>query len=351
MQPFGKKQSGLALVLLVFTVALFLIYMVLRQYDAATLKDAQLATTERALATAKEAILAHSAESILYKTTCKYDCDRPGDIVCPDKNNNGIAASGCKGSILGRVPWKTLGIGDIRDGANTRLWYALSESYQSMNRILPLNSNTNGMINLRNAQGALTYNVTDNTGVVAVIIAPGQPLTRQDNLVQNRNASNVSLPEHFLDIAYGEDNADFVKGTANGFVSGIVRNGSQTIANDIILPITKSDINRVMKKRVLIEVKAAILKSAIYPTPADPDDNTCETSDEISKNACKPAGVDVGFIPVGDGTVDIWANQDANSILRGASLHNWFQQNGWRGLIRYNRNACMNGADDCVSFY
>ena len=48
--------------------------------------------------------------------------------------------------IIGRLPWKTFGLPDLRDGSGERLWYALSPNFRDNPSVSPLNSDTRGSI-------------------------------------------------------------------------------------------------------------------------------------------------------------------------------------------------------------
>ncbi|HET7401531.1 MAG TPA: hypothetical protein VFJ62_07105, partial [Usitatibacter sp.] len=74
--------------------------------------------SERALALAREALIAYAADHPINSSV------GPGYLPCPDLDNDGWAESTC-GSLsgdsgqeqrLGRLPWKTLGLPDLRDG-------------------------------------------------------------------------------------------------------------------------------------------------------------------------------------------------------------------------------------------
>ena len=94
----------------------------------------------------------------------------------------------------------------------------------------PLNPDTAyGQISVRASDGSSMLNTAaaaSGSGAVAVIIAPGAPLTRNDGLQQSRGAANYLTAAHYLDC-WGtsgcnvEDNANFVTGSAgNGFIMG-----------------------------------------------------------------------------------------------------------------------------------
>ena len=58
-----------------------------------------------------------------------------GFLPCPDRDNDGstdLGACGARGHFtLGRLPWRTLGLPELRDGWGECLWYAVSGSAQS----------------------------------------------------------------------------------------------------------------------------------------------------------------------------------------------------------------------------
>jgi type II secretory pathway pseudopilin PulG len=381
----GAKQKGVALIIFVFITALVLTAYMLKLHTSSKLKVEQDKKTQQALTAAKQALLAYATEEITAdrrappllrcdivdgkvpkNCSCENNCIRPGDLPCPDLNNDGEAETACSSaaSRLGRLPWKTLGVGDIRDGAGERLWYAVSNRYKNNPRLLPLNSETIGTVSLRNATGAVINNGLATSGLVAVIVSPGQPLTRSDGLVQSRSVANQNNSMHYLDVAFGEDNADFDDVTTNGFILGPVKvmqnNQMVTLSNDIVLPITRDEINAVMEPRVLIEVAQAInyfnSVNGANPDPADLADVTCLNNpiinDNSNANCASDPSVMLGRLPAGENatapSIDIWASIDANSILRGESDHNWFQQNGWRAVLRLQKNMpCAVGENRC----
>jgi hypothetical protein len=157
-----RSQKGAAL--LIMFLALFMVSAaVLLKGLGKNPSLRQDATTTKALAQAKEALLGYAVSN----TTS------PGSFPCPDTDDNGEINPGCSGDSLGRLPWKGLGIGDIRDGSGERLWYALTEEYHGAT----INSTTPGALSL-----------DGQNDIVAVIIAPSQALTGQTR--PNNTAAN-----------------------------------------------------------------------------------------------------------------------------------------------------------------
>jgi type II secretory pathway pseudopilin PulG len=346
----------------VIIIALLSSAYVLRHYNLAAQQRAQDKKAMLALAAAKQALLAYAAEPISALPsnallTCGTNCIRPGDLPCPDASNNGTAGKVCssQSTRLGRLPWKTLGVDDLRDGAGERLWYVVSNQYKNNPRVLPLNSDSLATISLRNAEGLLINDASADSGLVALIIAPGRVLTRADGLRQYRSSANINVAQHYLDIALNEDNADFVDGTDNGFVMANKHN--QNNINDVILPISRDEINAAMESRVLLEVSQALQYfykvNAHYPLPASVSDTSCFGTVTLATGACvESSNQTMGRFAVtssSDGT-DLWASLDQNSILRGEQNNNWFQQNGWRELLFYApASTCIQNPNNCAS--
>ena len=90
--------------------------------------------SDRALAQAREALLAYAADRPINAAV------GPGYLPCPDLDDDGWAEATCgsqngdsgQADRLGRLPWKTLGVPDLRDGYGERLWYAVSSKYKGL---------------------------------------------------------------------------------------------------------------------------------------------------------------------------------------------------------------------------
>lgn len=264
--------------------------------------------TGDALRQAKEALIAY-AVSVNLESGCAASntCNshsypaRPGDLPCPDVDNNGTAAGSCgagasltnQSGRLGRLPWKTLGLADLRDEAGERLWYAVSHNFKNNTRTPSLNSDTPGSISLWDSRGQLLAdgslppsNLPDDapkpgSGVVAVIIAPGSPLTRLDGVAQQRSGDAVLNAINYLDQSETEDNAGFVDFTRDGFVAGPVTDAAgRLLVNDRILTISRDELMAAVEQRVAAEVVSCFVTykslhgSFPWPAPLSANDFT-----------------------------------------------------------------------------
>jgi hypothetical protein len=181
------------------------------------------------------------------------DNARPGQLPCPDVNDDGeatsgvdfVAATGQCMNLIGRLPWKTLGLPDLRDDSGERVWYVVSADFRADNAAVPavpLNSDTA----FRVGNQSLTLNgLTPGSNLAAIVIAPGAVLRRSDGHSQVRACGAACNPIDFLDIVAAEDNAD-----ANRIFASASR--SDTF-NDRLMPVFSDDIMRLVERRAARE--------------------------------------------------------------------------------------------------
>jgi hypothetical protein len=309
--------------------------------NRATLQLERDRITAAALAQAKEALIGYAASVAFSSGGCGIDCPRPGDLPCPDNWPQGSVNEGspsaCAGNAIGRLPWKRLGLPDLRDASGERLWYAVSANYKNSNRVLPLNSDALGTISVSDPGGMLIADATSGSGVAAVVIAPGGALTRQDGVAQDRSGTGYNNSINYLDVANGEDNQNFINGTNNGFIQGPIKDSNGAIIlNDTLIIISRDDVMRVAEKRVLKEVINALssyyLSNASYPNPADFSDATCLGNGDLDISKCKSGLNNRGRIPANP--LPAWVGSE-QFFLKGTKTDNWFQQNAWREVIYY----------------
>ena len=288
------KQKGAALIVFALLIVLTATAFLVSVLDGRSLKIEQNKKTLVALSEAKSALIGFAL-----KSGQMTGLARPGDLPCPDANNDGSSEPSCIGNAMGRLPWKTLGISDLRDSANERLWYAVSTQFKR-NPITPmLNSDTFGSITLRDSEGQIVKNGTMISAAIAVLIAPGSPLTRQDGLTQNRTLANINNSVHYLDNfdsannSKDEDNSEFIGSTTNGFIDGPIKNGiGADMVNDHIVAIGYNDLMPLIEKRVAGEIRKRIKTFGGLPWAAPFINPT------ISNNNFAPVnGVNGGLLP------------------------------------------------------
>jgi hypothetical protein len=266
-------------------------------------------TTERALAQAREALIAYAVDRPINAAV------GPGYLPCPDLDGDGWAESTC-GSLdgasgqaarLGMLPWKTLGLPPLRDGSGERLWYAVSTKYKGLLNCAESTAcvdmtpaHAPGTISVRASDGSVIHDGARTTGAIAVVIAPGPPLERIEASgvrTQARacapgdcDASEACIttppqraatcdPRNYLDRAPGaawgdEDNADFVDRSdaagrpldTDGFVSGPVSLADgRVVVNDRVAVIAFEDLVPRIMSRVALEVAQCLRFYASRP--------------------------------------------------------------------------------------
>jgi hypothetical protein len=260
------------------------------------------------------------------------DANRPGSLPCPDTNDDGSAdlfvGSACP-SYIGRLPWRTLGIGDLRDETGERLWYALSPNFRDHPSAPPLNSDTKGTLSVHHTNAA----TTPTTQSVAVIFAPGLllPGQRRDGAASLCSSTGTTVPRNrcaanYLDVAATVNNA-----TSSG---PYIAAAAGEFFNDKLVVITTADLMPLIEQRVALEVRNALLaykaSSACkcYPWA---DNGTDGISD---------SGVNRGRIPLTTALPDSWG---------AGAFPPYFAANGWARILYYaiGRSALHNAGDSC----
>jgi hypothetical protein len=211
---------------------------------------------ERILREAKQALLQYAYN---YPVTAGKG---PGRLPCPDTDNDGdpnpSAYCGSPSGIVGRFPWKDPGMSfyDARDASGARLWYAVSSNFAN-NPALVINSGTKGSISIEDRSGAILYDGTI-AGVAAVIIAPGSAIDR--NGVEQDRAAGPNTATNYLDLFGTVDNADFINGSTNGFVTGPIVNtvDGTLVVNDQMIIVTAAEVIAMAEKATLQAYRKAI---------------------------------------------------------------------------------------------
>jgi hypothetical protein len=184
-KPYNT-QSGLALILFLTLFLLsstgILLYRLNNRTGVMLEKQAQ---TARALAQAKEALIGYAA------TYAQTHLGQPqGYLPCPDYNGKGSASTcGDAGhSVIGRFPWRTLGLPPLRDGSGECLWYAVSGTYKN-NPKRVLADDTDGLFIVQNADDVIIAGNNPANQAIAIIFAPGRPIGGQDR----RSTGNATI--------------------------------------------------------------------------------------------------------------------------------------------------------------
>jgi len=227
--------------LVVAVVVMGAALIIVKTLNAATWRADRLRVTNAAITKAKEALVARAVT----------DDNRPGSLPCPDTDDDGVAqlfAGNQCPNYVGRLPWRTLELPDLRDAEGERLWYVLSPTHRDHSAAEPINSNTAGAITVSGA--------TPSAQVLAVLISPGRPLIREGAAgMQARDCpGNCTVASNYLDFAGGVDNA---AGVVGGVIN--VASAAETASfNDQLLAIHADDIMPLVEKRAGREISLAL---------------------------------------------------------------------------------------------
>lgn len=297
--------------------------------DAGTLEQKKTRYDNTVLERAKQALIAFSAFNITAHSASR----KPGELPCPDHDNNGTSgvADGIAGekclAYRGWLPWATLAAGELKDSSGARLWYGVSDAYQTANQsaIGP------------DTAGALTL---DGSPVAAVIIAPGSLLRFQGG----RPVDNWDADSHdtvYLDY-WNADGADAGQPDEPAMSSyfTIPNNNPPSspgdpdyeAPNDIVVGVTAREIMSVAKVRVLEyvhEVLTDFYSDKGYLPYAAEIDGACQEP---------PGGIEQGFLP----------HDSANSCAE-LVFYDWFKDPaGWHNRVYYIVSSkCVPGTVNC----
>ena len=347
-----KVSRGSAALLLVLFLALLALGAFASLGVSAFAPDRD-AASDRALAQAREALIAHAADRPIDLLV------GPGYLPCPDLDGDGWAEPTC-GSLagdvgqsqrLGLLPWKTLGLPELRDGHGERLWYAVATKHKGLLNCAASRACVDmspasalGTLSLRDRGGALLHDgtLTDprvpGAGAAAVVLAPGAPLLRYAGPVveQRRDCMPAPCaPAHYLDASpAGEDNADFVDrndGTRvqnrNGFVAGPVADADgRIVVNDRVAAVATTDLLPRVMTRVALEaaycLRRAAARDGVLPPPAP----------------CEGASGPLGRVP------DFDALEGCSLAAEG--MPGWW--NTWRDYVLYAPAPQCASAGECI---
>jgi hypothetical protein len=200
-----RKQTGLALVVILTLAIVGGLSWLLLNLNKRQYQTSQQMQTAAALAEAKEALLGYAASYDRQFNSHGVLSGYYGFLPCPDYTSNvipeGAQDGNCGGTErnkVGRLPWRTLGIAPLRDGAGECLWYAVSGHYKVSPRAALLNWDSAGRFVVRASDDLGSTNhvlgtvpcptpslpgepteTIDPKRPIAMIIAPGKALAGQ----------------------------------------------------------------------------------------------------------------------------------------------------------------------------
>lgn len=322
MQRYRQKGAALILMFLV------LVLLALSSFVVTNIPEQRKAEvderTHQALKKAKQLLLAYAArphgrESDSPTETREYQLARPGELQCPDFNNDGVM-SGPTDDYSGadcrqRVGWfafESFDEKEIVSGEVSDIWFAVADGFYNRSGLAGYNE---PIINT----SSTTSMTLDGNPVVAVLFATGSPYASQ----VARNSNNASIAQSsFLE----QDNAD---GDNDKFVSHVAGGDF----NDTVIGITLSEL------LAAVEIQAAhavakrfneyYLENGVYPFAADAAGN-CD-------NITMPLN---GDVPIAcPAVLPSVFDLDFPAATATTVSDVWLVRNEWPAQFRYERMA------------
>ena len=287
----SRKQSGIALIIFLTVIVLGTATFLVSQANNSRFQhkiNAQKQTA-KVLQQAKEALLGFAA---VYAETHPNQPPQ-GYLPCPDFDGDGSSdilgtTCGSEGeSMLGRFPWRTLGLPVLRDGNGDCLWYAVSGNYKDKPKSA-LTSDTPGLFIVENINGDKIAGGTCVSSIctpeeienneakqaIAIIFSSGKIIEGQNRTTIANNSTvcgstntsdDINQASNYLDsfnVGYTIDNSNGTKSTLptkknSVFIKApltyyIDNNGKidneRVIFNDILMLITRQDFEHIYER-------------------------------------------------------------------------------------------------------
>jgi hypothetical protein len=181
---------------------------------------------------ARESLLAYAAT---YRDDPSHSTEVFGYLPCPDTDGDGQAESTCSSAgnaAIGLLPYKTLGLTDLRDSDGNCLWYAVSGRLKNNPKDTgsALNWDVQGQFSVTDANGSALVAPEDSRGgAAAVIFSSGAPLATQSRSGSGAGPCGID-PSQFT--SYLDGNYNFATSTTIALTQGPVTNAGGTITNN-----------------------------------------------------------------------------------------------------------------------
>ena len=306
MQKLNKtksKQIGAALIFLVAIVSIIILILTLDNLNAKKFDALRKEKTATAMFEAKSALLGWS---VLRGISGVPSTATPGQLPCPEDlsllgtANEGSSMTSCNSAapVVGRLPWRSLGLGDLRDGNGDKLWYAISTGFRNA----PINSNSLGQLNIDGNLNA----------AVAIIFSPGAVLAGQ-----NRSVINAA---NFLDLTNNDADTDFA-------TAGNIQN-----FNDVLITVKHDELFQLVEKRILNEIRGDTTQGLVrYYTSQGVNNYPFADTDNDGT-------VNLGQL-LGNPTYEGVNNLDPDNLFFNTRIKNILVSNGWMQNISYQVSA------------
>ena len=298
----GQRGGALLVMLVILVIGITTAFVT--SLSSTAISNQRNQTTAEALAQAKEALIGRALN----------DDNLPGSLPCPDTDNDGsaelLSGNVCP-SYIGRLPWRTLRLPDLRDGSGERLWYALSPNFRDDDSVRPLNSDALGMLSLDDPSG---NSIASN--IIAVVLAPGATLGGQ--VRGNANANTVT---NYLE----GDNANGDPTYITGLVTATLNDHLITISGGDLWPSVEKVVGKRFRQLPLLNTYYTAWGA--FPFAAPFVDPSLPFTD-ASKPFIGAANTYSGLLPMGA----VWTGVPGYALAGGSAGVTCTLNSGYNGL-------------------
>lgn len=256
-----RAQRGVALLGLLAVAVMVFAYVLTSRLNAASMfVGIDRDHNAKVLARAKRALIGWVALN-----AASTDAN-PGRLPCPEAPgdygtvNEGRAAGNCTLPAVGRLPWRTLGLGKLADADGEPLWYVVSPGWALSNSTSPpLQTQINS-----DSQGQLSF---EGTAPAALIVAPGPALVVQAGTgctawSQLRPVSGPPDLRNYLECENATSPAD---------ATFVASRAGQTF-NDQALPVMAQDVMSALEAAIAVRAQREVAP-ALRDAAFDLDDS------------------------------------------------------------------------------
>jgi len=306
LPPKTNQQRGAALIFMLLIVVLGVASLLVNSLNHITLKISRDQKTTETLSIAKMALIGDSVAQMPINTAGYLRLPDLGFVI--GKTGiipaEGSAAPNFTGntqdySVIGKLPWRTLGLEPLHDGQGECLWYVVSGRFKNTPSTNILNWDTPGQINLVDANENIIAN-----NIAALIVATGPVLDGQNrtqsdpayaqcggnydarNYLDPYVSSNVSEPTNYFSGSLNN------RVTTNTFNRLMTMEGSAH-NNDRFLLITPDEIFRMVIRRADFSAQiSSLLKDAYFQSVTiagkkGTGNVNCDLLDAVNRSFCK----------------------------------------------------------------
>ena len=205
-----RIQSGAALLIFLILLVTAALTYVVNSLTPEMIEARRTQKTSAALVQARDALIGYSVKETPVLDAGYLLVPDTGWTSTPEGNSEGTLGA-MNVSVMGKLPWKTLGVPPLRDGEGECLWYVVSGRFKINPKTTEaFNWDTLGQIDIIDNNGNLLAN-----NVAALIAAPGAVRDAQDRAIAdpslihcggNYGARNYLDPYNSSDALSGQIN-------------------------------------------------------------------------------------------------------------------------------------------------